>query len=128
MKIHENLANFESQCQFYTWIYRITENTIKNFYRSRQQEAFFPLTMVHFEESVYEVRSPEDDCALTEMAEHIGKLVNRLPNSVRYCIYLQAIHGDSYEEIAKEMHCSVGTVRSRLSRARQFLNHYLHDH
>ncbi len=126
IKAYRALANFRGDSAFYTWLYRIAINTAKNYLVTKGRRA--PTTT---EFDVEEAEGFEDATGLRDvatpdaelMSKQIGQIVNKtidaLPEELRTAITLREIEGMSYEEIAQIMDCPIGTVRSRIFRARE---------
>jgi RNA polymerase sigma-70 factor (ECF subfamily) len=126
VKAYRALPNFRGDSAFYTWLYRIGINTAKNYLIAQGRRA--PTSTAHDSE---EAESFDDAEGLRDintpeamlMSKQIGKTVNdaidALPEELRTAITLREIDGLSYEEIAKIMDCPIGTVRSRIFRARE---------
>lgn len=126
IKAYRALANFRGDSAFYTWLYRISVNTAKNYLVSQGRRA--PTSTGYDAE---EAESFEDAVGLRDnatpdallMSKQIGEIVNatidKLPEELRTAITLREIEGLSYEEIAQIMECPIGTVRSRIFRARE---------
>ncbi len=122
IKAYRNLRNFKPKASFYTWLYRIAVNTCLD----RQKRPLFASLFkwsAHGEESTIEAQSnkpsPEEICETRQLGQalHIG--LNRLSPKLRAVIFLREIDGLSYEEIAEVLEVSVGTVKSRISRAKE---------
>lgn len=126
IKAYRALANFRGDSAFYTWLYRIAINAAKNYLVAKKRRA--PTTT---EFDAEEAESFDDAPGLRDiatpdaqlMSKQIGEIVNRtisaLPEDLRTAITLREIDGLSYEEIAQIMACPIGTVRSRIFRARE---------
>lgn len=126
IKAYRALPGFRGESAFYTWLYRIGINTAKNFLAARGRRA---PTSTEFDSE--EAESFEDGEQLRDnntperilMSKEIGNTVNaamaELPEDLRTAIVLREIDGLSYEEIAQIMDCPIGTVRSRIFRARE---------
>ena len=126
IKAYRALANFRGDSAFYTWLYRISVNTAKNYLISQGRRA---PTSTEFD--VEEAEGFEDASGLRDiatpdaelMSKQIGAIVNKtidaLPEELKTAITLREIDGMSYEEIAQIMECPIGTVRSRIFRARE---------
>jgi RNA polymerase sigma-70 factor, ECF subfamily len=126
IKAYRALSSFRGDSAFYTWLYRISVNTAKNYLISQGRRA--PTSTGYDAE---EAENFEDAMGLRDvatpdallMSKQIGEIVNRtieaLPEELRTAITLREIEGLSYEEIAQIMDCPIGTVRSRIFRARE---------
>ena len=121
IRVYEALPRFRFESSFYTWVYRITVNKSRDELRKRKTKKFFSLHSM-LDASSEELQSkirvfPEDNSA----KELVNKGLQQLPEKFRVPIILKDIDGLSYEEMAEIMECEVGTVKSRLSRARAML-------
>ncbi|MEW6998432.1 RNA polymerase sigma factor RpoE [Colwelliaceae bacterium BS250] len=124
IKAYRALANFRGDSQFYTWLYRIAVNTAKNHLMSGSRKP--PGSDIEIEDAeVYdsggalrENASPEKLLLTNEIRQLVFKTIEELPEELRIAIHLRELDGMSYEEIANVMDCPVGTVRSRIFRAR----------
>ncbi len=124
IKAYRALNKFRGDSSFYTWLYRITINTSKNYLVSQGRK----LPEVRIEEidmerfisrnSPKEFGTPERLLMRDEMENIVYDTIEHLPKDLRVAITLRELEGLSYEEIADIMHCPVGTVRSRIFRAR----------
>ncbi len=126
IKAYRALAAFRGESAFYTWLYRIGINTAKNYLLSQGRRA--PTTTLHdadeaedFEEAdlLHEVSTPENEMMSRQVVEVVNSSLQKLPDDLRTALTLREIDGLSYEEIAAVMDCPVGTVRSRIFRARE---------
>ena len=125
IRVYEALPRFRFESSFYTWLYRITVNKSRDELRKRRTRKFFSLHSM-LDASSDELQSkirvfPEDGSA----KELVNKGLQQLPEKFRIPIILKDIDGLSYEEMAEIMQCEVGTVKSRLSRARSMLRNIL---
>jgi len=133
IKAYRALPKFRGDSAFYTWLYRIAINTAKNAAASRGRSPIEYELDRDGEES-YDVQARMKDTATPEalaMTEEIRSTVNAaieaLPEDLRTAIVLRELEGLSYEEIAAAMDCPVGTVRSRIFRAREAIDARLKD-
>jgi len=128
IKAYRALSNFRAESAFYTWMYRIAINTAKNYLVSRNRRP--PGTDVDVEDaenfsqvaSMRDNDSPESNLMRDELEERIFSTINLLPDDLKTAISLREFEGLSYEEIAEVMQCPVGTVRSRIFRAREAID------
>ena len=135
IKAYRALPQFRGESAFYTWLYRIAINTAKNALAARDRN---PVTydldvQGNNEESsdlVARLRDPEtpEGLALTEeIRTTVNAAIGELPEDLRTAIILRELEGMSYEEIAAAMDCPVGTVRSRIFRAREAIDRRLRE-
>ena len=125
IKAYRSLHNFRGESAFYTWLYRIAVNTAKNYLAARGCRP--PDVDVMAEDAVYveggdalrDRGSPEHELNRDRLRETINAALNRLPEDLRVALMLREYDGLSYEDIATIMQCPVGTVRSRIFRARE---------
>jgi RNA polymerase sigma-70 factor (ECF subfamily) len=126
IKAYRALPAFRGESAFYTWLYRIGINTAKNYLLSLGRRA--PTSTLHdadesedFEEAalLHEVSTPENEMMSKQVVEVVNSSLQQLPDDLRMALTLREIDGLSYEEIAAVMACPVGTVRSRIFRARE---------
>ncbi|GLS82508.1 RNA polymerase sigma factor RpoE [Paraferrimonas haliotis] len=125
IKAYRALPNFRGDSAFYTWLYRIAVNTAKNYLVSQGRRP--PANDVAVEDAEFyeagdalrEVASPERMMLSNEIKKVVFDTIEQLPEELRMAITLREIEGMSYEEIATVMECPVGTVRSRIFRARE---------
>jgi len=128
IKAYRAIGNFRGDSQFYTWLYRIAANTAKNHLASRARKS--PAYTVdvedaeHFEgeSGLKEYTTPENLLLSEEIEQTIYKAIEDLPDDLKSAITLREIEGLSYEEIAEVMDCPIGTVRSRIFRARDAID------
>lgn len=120
IKVYRYLHYFKEKSQFSTWLYRITQNTIKNHYRSvslrLDSESKFADDQDYFTH-----QSPEYVLINIEFGEQIELAISMLSEELRVCYGMHIFDGQTYKDIAKKMDCPVGTVRSRIFRARKLL-------
>lgn len=124
IKVYRALDKFRADSSFYTWIYRISVNTAKNFIISRGHRLpdidieIIDMDRFVMRNSLKEFGTPERLMMRDEIEGVVYDTIERMPNDLRTAIKLREIDGMSYEEISDIMHCPVGTVRSRIFRAR----------
>ena len=124
IKAYRALPNFRGESAFYTWLYRIAINTAKNFLVAKGRRP--PGTDVDSQEAesysnvdaLKENASPERMVLSQELKQILFDAFEKLPKDLKRAIELRELEGLSYEQIAEEMDCPVGTVRSRIFRAR----------
>jgi RNA polymerase sigma-70 factor, ECF subfamily len=126
IKAYRALPTFRGDSAFYTWLYRIGINTAKNYLvalgrRAPTSTGFDNEEAEGFEdaEQLRDSNTPETELLGKEVAATVNKAVQALPEDLRTAITLREIEGLSYEEIANVMNCPIGTVRSRIFRARE---------
>ena len=131
IKAYRALHGFRGDSAFYTWLYRIAVNTAKNYLESRGRR---PLSLelelegletLDGSEGLREQATPERHLLTGEIATTIQQALDLLPADLRMAITLREIEGLSYEEIAEIMDCPIGTVRSRIFRAREAVDKQL---
>ncbi len=126
IKAYRALPSFRGESAFYTWLYRIGINTAKNFLVSQGRRApttteFDSEEAEGFEaaDQLRDINTPENMLMSKQVAEAVNKVMDTLPEELKTAITLREIEGLSYEEIADMMDCPIGTVRSRIFRARE---------
>ncbi len=128
IKAYRAIGKFRGDSQFYTWLYRIAANTAKNYLASRARKS--PSYSVdvddaeHFEgeSGLKEYATPENLLLTEEIKNTVFQAIEALPGDLKSAITLREIEGLSYEEIAEVMDCPIGTVRSRIFRARDVID------
>ncbi len=128
VKAYRALNNFRGDSQFYTWLYRIAANTAKNHLASRSRKS--PAYSVdvedaeHFagESGLKDYTNPENLLLTEEIKQTVFSAIESLPSDLKSAITLREIEGLSYEHIAEVMDCPIGTVRSRIFRARDAID------
>jgi RNA polymerase sigma-70 factor (ECF subfamily) len=128
IKAYRALPQFRGDSAFYTWLYRIAVNTAKN-YLVAQGRRPIPLSDTLSEDEdgesfgredvVSDNHTPEAELLSRQIAETVNRAIEALPQDLRTAVTLREIEGLSYEEIAEAMNCPIGTVRSRIFRARE---------
>jgi len=126
IKAYRALPGFRGESAFYTWLYRIGINTAKNHLlaNKRRPPTSTPLDSEDsesFEEAslLREVNTPENELMSKQVVDVVQTSLQQLPEDLRSALTLREIEGLSYEEIAAVMNCPIGTVRSRIFRARE---------
>lgn len=128
IKAYKALPKFRGDSQFYTWLYRIAINTAKNYLVSKSRRpANTDIDVQDAEQfsnndKLIDEATPENSIMTEELAAIIKNALNALPEDLRTALTLREFEGMSYEDIAAVMDCPVGTVRSRIFRAREFLD------
>lgn len=131
IKAYRALPEFRGDSAFYTWLYRIAINTAKNFLVARSRRSGdFELDVQDAEQvenapQLQGMDTPEQLLLNDEILRTINAAIEELPEDMRMAIMLREIEGMSYEEIAQIMGCPVGTIRSRLFRAREAIDKQL---
>ena len=126
IKAYRALPSFRGDSAFYTWLYRIGINTAKNYLVARGRRAPTSTAVDNADAEGYEdadllrdVNTPEAELESKQMANVVNESMAALPEELRTAITLREIEGLSYDEIATIMNCPIGTVRSRIFRARE---------
>jgi len=126
IKAYRALPAFRGDSAFYTWLYRIGINTAKNYLMAMGRRAPTSTEVEAdeaegFEEGEHlrDINTPESVLLSNEIAETVNSTIEALPEELRTAIQLREIEGMSYEDIAQVMNCPIGTVRSRIFRARE---------
>ncbi|MCP4334912.1 MAG: RNA polymerase sigma factor RpoE [Gammaproteobacteria bacterium] len=128
IKSYRAINSFRGDSQFYTWLYRIAANTAKNYLASRARKSPGYTVDVedaeHFEgeSGLKEYATPENLLLTDEIKATVFGAIEKLPEDLKSAITLREIDGLSYEEIAEVMDCPIGTVRSRIFRARDVID------
>lgn len=126
IKAYRALPQFRGESAFYTWLYRIAINTARNWLSSVGKRPSAPNAIESEDgetfnetDSLSDISTPESMVASREIAETVNSAIEELPEELRTAIVLREIEGMSYEDIAQTMGCPIGTVRSRIFRARE---------
>ena len=128
VKAYRALANFRGESAFYTWLYRIAINTAKNHLvalgrRPREVDLEGPDgEEANIDDLQQDDETPEKILLVDEIRNTILRTIDSLPEDLRTAIVLREVEGLSYEEIAEAMDCPIGTVRSRIFRAREAID------
>jgi RNA polymerase sigma-70 factor (ECF subfamily) len=131
LKAYRALPSFRGESAFYTWLYRIAINTAKNaLVSNRRRPVDFDLDLQDPEQYDRHARlkegdTPEGVLLTEEIRRTVSEAMEQLPEDLRTAIVLRELEGLSYEEIAEAMDCPVGTVRSRIFRAREAIDRRL---
>ncbi len=126
IKAYRALPQFRGDSAFYTWLYRIAINTARNWLAANKRAPSTPSAFENEEGETFnesdvltDGSNPESEMASRQIAETVNKAINDLPEELRNAIVMREIDGMSYEDIAESMNCPIGTVRSRIFRARE---------
>ncbi len=129
IKAYRALPGFRGESAFYTWLYRIGINTAKNYLLALKRRAptstqFDADEAEGFEDAglLHEVSTPENELMSKQVVDVVNASLQELPDDLRTALTLREIEGLSYEEIASVMNCPIGTVRSRIFRAREAIS------
>ncbi|MGP1946968.1 MAG: RNA polymerase sigma factor RpoE [Arsenophonus sp. NC-PG7-MAG3] len=128
IKAYRAISSFRGESAFYTWLYRISVNTAKNYLISQgRQPPSNDFNMLNTENleasnSLKEISNPENLMFSEELRKVVFRTIESLPEDLRLAITLRELDALSYEEIALIMDCPVGTVRSRIFRAREVID------
>ena len=114
--VYRNLNNFRYESQFTTWLYRITINKCKDHLRKKNVRKIFLPLKEEENEPVFETSNEDSD-----IKEIVRSAIGNLPDKLRIPLVLKDLEGFSYQEIADTMNCEIGTVKSRIFRAREAL-------
>jgi len=131
IKAYRALPNFKGQSAFYTWLYRIAINTAKNQLVSRKRRPqgqdidVQDAELYGHTEQMSDIDTPESQLLTSEIQQAVADAIAQLPDDLRQAITLRELEGLSYEEIAEAMDCPIGTVRSRIFRARAVVDEVL---
>ena len=133
IRAYRALAQFRGEAQFYTWLYRIAVNTAKKALVDLKRDPTVSETALRgggdeddetsgVENELTTAETPETVLAAKEIAATVNSAMEALPEELRQAVTLREIEGLSYEEIAEVMNCPIGTVRSRIFRAREAIS------
>ena len=131
VRAYRAIGNFRGDSAFYTWLYKIAINTAKNWLVSQGRRP--PTEDVQVEDAEHldaavrlkDSSTPERELLRQEIERTVTRAVDALPDELRQAITLREVDGLSYEEIAETMNCPIGTVRSRIFRAREAIDEQL---
>ncbi len=125
IKAYRALPGFRGESAFYTWLYRIAVNTAKNYLVAHKRQPVSSDVQAEDAENyedgdlLRDIATPDAELQTKQIAKAVNEAVDALPEELRTAITLREIEGMSYEEIAQMMACPIGTVRSRIFRARE---------
>jgi RNA polymerase sigma-70 factor (ECF subfamily) len=131
IRAYRALGQFRGDAQFYTWLYRIAVNTAKKALVDMRRDPLVSETALRnddddetsaVENELTTEETPETVLAAKEIASAVSQAMQALPEDLRQAVTLREIEGLSYEEIAEAMECPIGTVRSRIFRAREAIS------
>jgi len=132
IRAYRALAQFRGEAQFYTWLYRIAVNTAKKALGDLKRDPIVSENALRggdeedetsaVENELTTAETPETVLAAKEIAAAVNSAMDALPEELRQAVTLREIEGLSYEEIAEVMNCPIGTVRSRIFRAREAIS------
>lgn len=126
IKAYRALPQFRGDSAFYTWLYRIAINTARNWQAANARRPSAPYVIETEDgetfsqiDNLTDISTPESLMASRQIVETVNSAIGTLPEELRTAIILREIEGMSYEDIAQTMQCPIGTVRSRIFRARE---------
>jgi RNA polymerase sigma-70 factor, ECF subfamily len=135
IRAYRALANFRGESQFYTWLYRIAVNTAKKHLLDMKRNPVVVMSALNWggedetsnpdaelSWAAQDTETPEAVLASKEIAQAVNAVMDALPEELRQAITLREIEGLSYEDIAQALGCPIGTVRSRIFRAREAIS------
>ena len=131
IKAYRAIGGFRGESAFYTWLYRIAVNTAKNYLESQGRRPpgsdveIDGAELIESGDGLRDNATPERQMLRDEIATTVHRVLEHLPADLRTAITLREIEGMSYEEIAAVMDCPIGTVRSRIFRAREAIDQEL---
>ena len=128
IKAYKALPSFRGDSAFYTWMYRIAVNTAKNHLISRSRKT--PTQDIDLDDAEFftgegamkEIETPDGLLQRDQLRDVVFDAIEQLPDELRRAVTLRELEGMSYEEIARTMDCPIGTVRSRIFRAREAID------
>jgi RNA polymerase sigma-70 factor (ECF subfamily) len=126
IKAYRALPQFRGDSAFYNWLYRIAINTARNWLATNKRRPNTSSSVENEEGETFDQSdnltdnsTPESELASREIAQTVNRAIEDLPEELRNAIVMREIDGMSYEDIAQSMNCPIGTVRSRIFRARE---------
>ena len=132
IKSYKSIDSFREESSFYTWVYRITVNTAKNYLLSSKRRDEVVISDLSQDDSFYpeklDVDSPQEILKASELRDLIFETLSSLGEETRTALSLREFDGLSYEQIAEIVQCPVGTVRSRIFRGREMIEEVIGKH
>ena len=132
IKSYKSIDSFREESSFYTWVYRITVNTAKNYLVSSKRRDEVAISNLSQDNSFYpeklDVDSPQEILKASELRDLIFETLSSLGEETRTALSLREFDGLSYEQIAEIVQCPVGTVRSRIFRGREVIEEVVGKH
>ena len=132
IKSYKSIDSFREESSFYTWVYRITVNTAKNYLLSSKRRDELVISDLSQDDSFYpeklDVDSPQEILKASELRDLIFETLSSLGEETRTALSLREFDGLSYEQIAEIVQCPVGTVRSRIFRGREVIEEVVGKH
>ena len=132
IKSYKSIDSFREESSFYTWVYRITVNTAKNYLVSSKRRDEVVISDLSPDDSFYpeklDVDSPQEILKASELRDLIFETLSSLGEETRTALSLREFDGLSYEQIAEIVQCPVGTVRSRIFRGREMIEEVIGKH
>lgn len=128
IKAYKALDSFRGESAFYTWLYRIATNTAKNYLVTRNRRPpgtdidIDDVLQAESESELRDIETPENNLYRDELFGVMASALEALPEELRVALTLRELEGMSYEDIAEVMSCPIGTVRSRIFRARDAID------
>lgn len=124
IRAYRSLSGFRQESSFYTWLFRIAVNMAKTYHSSqgRRSDIERPMLDVEAKTSWVEHASPERLLACEQLKKVVFDTIEQLPDELKAAVTLREVDGLNYEEIAQILECPIGTVRSRIHRAREAID------
>ena len=135
IRAYKAMGQFRGEAQFYTWLYRIAVNTAKKHLLELKRDPVITMSALHSRDedetssdepdlswAASDAETPEAILASKEIAQAVNEAMDALPEELRQAITLREIEGLSYDDIAQALDCPIGTVRSRIFRAREAIS------
>ncbi len=132
IKSYKSIDSFREESSFYTWLYRITVNTAKNYLVSSKRRDEIVISDLSLDDSIYpeklDIDSPQEILKASELRDLILETLSSLGEETRTALSLREFDGLSYEQIAEIVQCPIGTVRSRIFRGREMIEEVVGKH